>query len=217
MRIPISYNMQVRNLFGVLIYIYIWIYWINTDFNITSCLCSLFVLCLFGVNWVMLSGSWQPAHIRRILLWHGSSELRGRLWILNRIIGVHHLYSSLPFYPVHIMLAISSLINMSFLITFTNVILGFPLPFCPFNLNQIIIFHWRINCSHLYMTNAILWLPLSFSWLILFLLCILLADIRYVCWTQLMLIVYLGPHWLCSMLSDSFGSYCCRLWHLIWF
>lgn len=164
-------------------------------------------------EWELAASSYSPYSSLAWIL----RELWGQLWILNRIIGVHHLYSSLPFYPVHIMLAISSLINMSFLITFTNVILGFPLPFCPFNLNQIIIFHWCINCSHVYMTNVILWLPLSFSWLILFLLCILLADIRYVCWTQLMLIVYLGPHWLCSMLSDSFGSYCCRLWHLIWF
>ena len=176
--------------------------------------CSMLVWGELGyAEWELAASSYSPYSS---LAWF-LRELWGQLWILNRIIGVHHLYSSLPFYPVHIMLAISSLINMSFLITFTNVILGFPLPFCPFNLNQIIIFHWRINCSHLYMTNAILWLPLSFSWLILFLLCILLADIRYVCWTQLMLIVYLGPHWLCSMLSDSFGSYCCRLWHLIWF
>lgn len=176
--------------------------------------CSMLVWGELGyAEWELAASSYSPYSSLAWIL----RELWGQLWILNRIIGVHHLYSSLPFYPVHIMLAISSLINMSFLITFTNVILGFPLPFCPFNLNQIIIFHWCINCSHVYMTNVILWLPLSFSWLILFLLCILLADIRYVCWTQLMLIVYLGPHWLCSMLSDSFGSYCCRLWHLIWF
>lgn len=176
--------------------------------------CSMLVWGELGyAEWELAASSYLPYSSLAWIL----RELWGQLWILNRIIGVHHLYSSLPFYPVHIMLAISSLINMSFLITFTNVILGFPLPFCPFNLNQIIIFHWCINCSHVYMTNVILWLPLSFSWLILFLLCILLADIRYVCWTQLMLIVYLGPHWLCSMLSDSFGSYCCRLWHLIWF
>ena len=176
--------------------------------------CSMLVWGELGyAEWELAASSYSPYSS---LAWF-LRELWGQLWILNRIIGVHHLYSSLPFYPVHIMLAISSFINMSFLITFTNVILGFPLPFCPFNLNQIIIFHWCINCSHVYMTNVILWLPLSFSWLILFLLCILLADIRYVCWTQLMLIVYLGPHWLCSMLSDSFGSYCCRLWHLIWF
>ena len=176
--------------------------------------CSMLVWGELGyAEWELAASSYSPYSSLAWIL----RELWGQLWILNRIIGVHHLYSSLPFYPVHIMLAISSLINMSFLITFTNVILGFPLPFCPFNLNQIIIFHWCINCSHLYMTNVILWLALSFSWLILFLLCILLADIRYVCWTQLMLIVYLGPHWLCSMLSDSFGSYCCRLWHLIWF
>lgn len=176
--------------------------------------CSMLVWGELGyAEWELAASSYSPYSSLAWIL----RELWGQLWILNRIIGVHHLYSSLPFYPVHIMLAISSLINMSFLITFTNVILGFPLPFCPFNLNQIIIFHWCINCSHLYMTNVILWLPLSFSWLILFLLCILLADIRYVCWTQLMLIVYLGPHWLCSMLSDSFGSYCCRWWHLIWF
>lgn len=176
--------------------------------------CSMLVWGELGyAEWELAASSYSPYSSLAWIL----RELWGQLWILNRIIGVHHLYSSLPFYPVHIMLAISSLINMSFLITFTNVILGFPLPFCPFNLNQIIIFHWCINCSHVYMTNVILWLPLSFSWLILFLLCILLADIRYVCWTQLMLIVYLGPHWLCSMLSDSFGSYCCRWWHLIWF
>ena len=176
--------------------------------------CSMLVWGELGyAEWELAASSYSPYSSLAWIL----RELWGQLWILNRIIGVHHLYSSLPFYPVHFMLAISSLINMSFLITFTNVILGFPLPFCPFNLNQIIIFHWCINCSHVYMTNVILWLPLSFSWLILFLLCILLADIRYVCWTQLMLIVYLGPHWLCSMLSDSFGSYCCRLWHLIWF
>ena len=176
--------------------------------------CSMLVWGELGyAEWELAASSYSPYSSLAWIL----RELWGQLWILNRIIGVHHLYSSLPFYPVHIMLAISSLINMSFLITFTNVILGFPLPFFPFYLNQIIIFHWCINCSHVYMTNVILWLPLSFSWLILFLLCILLADIRYVCWTQLMLIVYLGPHWLCSMLSDSFGSYCCRLWHLIWF
>ena len=176
--------------------------------------CSMLVWGELGyAEWELAASSYSPYSSLAWIL----RELWGQLWILNRIIGVHHLYSSLPFYPVHIMLAISSLINMSFLITFTNVILGFPLPFCPFNLNQIIIFHWCINCSHVYMTNVILWLPLSFSWLILFLLCILLADIRYVCWTQLMLIVYLGPHWLCSMLSDSFGSYCCQWWHLIWF
>lgn len=176
--------------------------------------CSMLVWGELGyAEWELAASSYSPYSSLAWIL----RELWGQLWILNRIIEVHHLYSSLPFYPVHIMLAISSLINMSFLITFTNVILGFPLPFFPFYLNQIIIFHWCINCSHLYMTNVILWLALSFSWLILFLLCILLADIRYVCWTQLMLIVYLGPHWLCSMLSDSFGSYCCRLWHLIWF
>ena len=143
--------------------------------------CSMLVWGELGyAEWELAASSYLPYSSLAWIL----RELWGQLWILNRIIGVHHLYSSLPFYPVHIMLAISSLINMSFLITFTNVIL---------------------------------WLALSFSWLILFLLCILLADIRYVCWTQLMLIVYLGPHWLCSMLSDSFGSYCCRLWHLIWF
>lgn len=174
MRIPISYNMQIRNLFGVLINIYIWIFWINTDFNITSC--SMLVWGELGyAEWELAASSY--------------SLYSSLAWILRTLGSVTNLQQNNRGPPLVFFFAILSCpksclpsapyLTCHFLLHIPMLFQAFLYLFCPFDLNQIIIFHWCINCSHLYMTNVILWLPLSFS-----LLRLICSSFVYFLWTS---------------------------------